>query len=110
MLYEQYRTLKRAHPNAVLLLKVVDCYQTFDNDAQTLAQVTGRKCRAVTPDSQRVNTCCVPAAHVDTAIETLLHHGYKVAVAEPVNEPHAGHPVGRVTTDARLTDEGSAHV
>lgn len=105
MIYEQYRALKRARPNVVLLMQVGDFYHAFDCDAQTLAAVTDGHIRTVTADAHRADTCCVPAAHIDPAIETLVRQGHTIAVAQPIGTPPPGQRVQYVETDNRLEGE-----
>ena len=80
---EQYLSLKRQHPDAILLFRLGDFYETFDDDAVTVARVCEitLTSRPVGKD-ERVPLAGVPYHSADTYIARLLHAGFRIAVAE----------------------------
>ncbi len=88
---KQYLDLKRQHPDTLLLFRLGDFYETFDEDARTLAQVcdVALTSRPVGKD-QRVPLAGVPYHSLDTYLGKLMAAGLKVAIAEQVSEPGKG--------------------
>lgn len=87
-LRQQYLDIKREYPNCILLFRLGDFYETFDEDAQIAAReldlvLTGRP---VSKD-QRVPMAGVPHHAAEGYIARLIEKGYHVAVCEQVTEP-----------------------
>ncbi len=84
----QYLELKAQHPEALMLFRMGDFYETFFEDAQLLASVTGvtltsRDARSEHP----VPLAGVPYHAVDTYLAKLLAAGLTVAICEQVEDP-----------------------
>ncbi len=109
----QYLALKKQYPNIILLFRLGDFYETFDEDAKIVASVCDivLTSRPVGPD-ERVPLAGVPYHAVDTYIAKLINAGYKVAIAEQIgNEPPKGEKlvprvVRRVVTPGTLVEPG----
>ncbi len=107
----QYLALKRQYPDVILLFRLGDFYETFDDDARTVSSVCDvvLTSRPVGPNL-RVPLAGVPYHAVDGYIARLINAGYKVAIAEQVgSEPPAGEKlvprvVRRVVTPGTLTE------
>ena len=87
----QYLKLKSQHPDCILLFRLGDFYEAFDNDAKIVAEVcdvalTNRP----VGNNQRVPLAGVPYHSVEGYLAKLVEAGHKVAVAEQVSEPGAG--------------------
>jgi len=81
----QYLQIKSQYPEAILFFRLGDFYETFDEDAQIVAQVcditlTSRPMAK----GQRVPLAGVPYHAADSYIAKLVGAGYKVAIAEQV--------------------------
>ncbi|HEM60888.1 MAG TPA: DNA mismatch repair protein MutS, partial [Chloroflexi bacterium] len=106
---KQYLEIKRRYPDAIVLFRLGDFYETFDEDAKVVAQVCDivLTSRPVTK-SQRVPLAGVPHHAVDGYIAKLINAGYKVAIAEQMgNEAVAGlmaREVTRVITPGTVVD------
>ncbi|MEZ4674095.1 MAG: DNA mismatch repair protein MutS [Caldilineaceae bacterium] len=110
----QYLSLKSQYKDCVLFFRLGDFYETFDDDAKTVARVCDvvLTSRPVGNDV-RVPLAGVPYHSVDGYLAKLVEAGYKVAVAEQVSEPGNGlveREVLRVVTkgtivEPRLLDE-----
>jgi DNA mismatch repair protein MutS len=109
----QYLALKQQYPDVILLFRLGDFYETFDDDARTVAAV----CDVVLTsrpvgDDQRVPLAGVPYHAVDTYVAKLIGAGYRVAIAEQIgNEPPKGEKlvpriVRRVVTPGTLVEPG----
>lgn len=83
----QYRELKRRYPEALLFYRLGDFYELFEQDAQTAARelnlvLTARRF------SKKVclPMCGVPYRTVTGYVARLLERGYKVAIAEQMED------------------------
>ena len=85
---EQYLALKRQQPDALLLFRMGDFYETFFDDAQVLADV----CQVTLTTRDRNSDHPVPLAGVphhalDNYLARLLDAGLTVAICEQVEDP-----------------------
>jgi DNA mismatch repair protein MutS len=88
----QYLALKRQYPDIILLFRLGDFYETFDDDAKIVSSVCDvvLTSRPVGGD-ERVPLAGVPYHAVDGYIAKLIAAGYRVAIAEQIgNEPPKG--------------------
>src|ERR671937_890902 len=81
----QYLDLKRQRPDAVLLFRLGDFYEAFEDDAHLVAGVlditlTSRELGR----GERVPMAGIPAHAADTYIARLIAQGHYVAIAEQV--------------------------
>ncbi len=107
---EQYFSLKRAHPDAVLFFRMGDFYEMFFDDAVLAApvlevQLTSRDKSAENP----IPMCGVPYHAVTQYLQKLIAKGHKVALCEQMENPeHAKglvkREVVRVVTPALVAD------
>ncbi len=86
----QYLTIKHSYPDAVVLFRMGDFYECFDDDAQTLASALeiALTSRAMGNDT-RVPMAGVPAVSLDANLARLIKQGYKVAICEQLSDPAA---------------------
>lgn len=108
-LRQQYLDIKRQYPDCILLFRLGDFYETFDEDAQIASReldlvLTGRP---VSKDS-RVPMAGVPFHAVESYIAKLIERGYHVAVCEQITEPNGRglveREVTRVITPGTVTE------
>ena len=107
---QQYLSIKSQHPDCILLFRLGDFYETFDEDAKTVARV----CDVVLTsrpagNDQRVPLAGVPYHAVDYYIAKLVEAGYRVAIAEQISEPGKGlveREVRRVVTKGTVVEPG----
>ena len=107
---QQYLSIKSQHPDCILLFRLGDFYETFDEDAKTVARVCDvvLTSRPVGND-QRVPLAGVPYHAVDYYIAKLVEAGYRVAIAEQITEPGKGlveREVRRVVTKGTVLEPG----
>ena len=86
-LRRQYLQIKKQYPDAILLFRLGDFYETFDEDAKVVAQT----CDIVLTSrpvgkNQRVPLAGVPHHAVEGYIAKLINAGYKVAICEQVSD------------------------
>ncbi len=87
-LMKQYREIKRQHLDAILLFRMGDFYEMFDQDAVTASKVLEITLTARNR-SKGIETplCGFPYHAVDGYIAKLIRRGFKVAVCEQVEDP-----------------------
>lgn len=84
----QYRQIKARFPDAMVLFRLGDFYETFDADAKTAARelelvLTSR----FFGKGVRLPMAGVPHHHVQSYIARLIEKGYKVALVEQLEDP-----------------------
>src|SRR6266545_5677081 len=91
--YVQYRELKAAHPDTVLLYRLGDFYETFDDDAKLVAELlevtlTYKKFanHRRTKAEQRAPMAGMPYHAIERYVSALVGAGYRVAIAEQTSE------------------------
>ncbi|MFZ4849674.1 MAG: DNA mismatch repair protein MutS [Caldilinea sp.] len=105
---QQYLSVKSQYADCILLFRLGDFYETFDDDARVVARVCeiALTSRPVGNDL-RVPLAGVPYHSVDVYIGKLIQAGYRVAIAEQMSEPGKGlveREVRRVITAGTLVD------
>lgn len=85
---QQYLDIKAQYPDAFLLFRMGDFYELFYDDAVRAAQIleiglTSRNKNAANP----IPMAGVPHHSAQTYIDTLVDLGYKVAIAEQMEDP-----------------------
>ena len=83
-----YLETHRAYPDCILFYRLGDFYEMFFEDAKTAAReleltLTGKDCGL----EERAPMCGVPFHAADGYIARLVKKGYKVAVAEQMEDP-----------------------
>ncbi len=88
----QYLALKSQQADAILLFRMGDFYECFDEDAAICARELGiaLTSRPMGKDEGRVPLAGVPHHQLDRALERLVASGFRVAIAEQVSEPGQG--------------------
>ncbi len=85
---KQYREIKRQHLDAILLFRMGDFYEMFDQDAVTASKVLEITLTARNK-SKGIETplCGFPHHAAEGYIAKLIRRGFKVAVCEQVEDP-----------------------
>ena len=87
-LMAQYLKIKEAHPDTILLFRVGDFFETFEEDAKTASKVLGitltRRSNGAAGD---VPLAGFPHHAIDTYLPKLVRAGYRVAVCEQTENP-----------------------
>ncbi|MFH0847101.1 MAG: DNA mismatch repair protein MutS [Chloroflexota bacterium] len=85
---EQYLRLKRQYPGAILLFRLGDFSETFDEDARLVAKeleitLTSREMGK----GRRFPMAGIPYHALDNYLGRLINNGHKVAICEQVTKP-----------------------
>ncbi len=88
-LRRQYLELKRAHPDCLLLFRLGDFYELFDDDAEVAARTLNITLTARDMGrGERVPMAGIPYHACDGYIARLVAAGHRVAVCEQMTEPN----------------------
>ncbi|MEE8443604.1 MAG: DNA mismatch repair protein MutS, partial [Dehalococcoidia bacterium] len=84
----QYLRIKQRYPDAILLFRMGDFYETFDDDAKVLAReldiaLTSREMGS----GQRFPLAGIPYHALDNYLGRLIRNGHKVAICEQTSDP-----------------------
>ncbi|MBC7851594.1 MAG: DNA mismatch repair protein MutS [Chitinophagaceae bacterium] len=87
-LMQQHRAIKQKYPDAILLFRVGDFYETFGQDAIISSQVLGitlTKRNNGAPSSSEL--AGFPHHALDTYLHKLVKAGYRVAICDQLEDP-----------------------
>jgi DNA mismatch repair protein MutS len=87
-LMQQHRAIKQKYPDAVLLFRVGDFYETFGEDAIIASQVLGitltKRNNGAAASSELAG---FPHHALDTYLHKLVRAGYRVAICDQLEDP-----------------------
>ena len=87
-LMKQYAQVKAKHPDAILLFRMGDFFETFEEDARITARVLGiTLTRRGNGAAGEVPLAGFPHHALDAYLPKLLKAGYRVAVCEQLEDP-----------------------
>ncbi|WP_339117437.1 DNA mismatch repair protein MutS [Petrimonas sp.] len=85
---KQYNEIKQQHPDAVLLFRVGDFYETFSDDAITASEILGiTLTRRANGAAQFVELAGFPHHALDTYLPKLVRAGKRVAICDQLEDP-----------------------
>ncbi len=86
-IYRQYRRLKEKYRDSILLFRLGDFYEMFFEDAYKASKVLNLTLTSKPMGKNlRVPMCGIPVKAANSYIKRLLDAGYKVAIAEQMDE------------------------
>ena len=107
----QYLETKKQYPDCILFYRLGDFYEMFFEDALTASKaleitLTGKDCGL----EERAPMCGVPFHAVDSYLNKLVQKGFKVAIAEQMEDPKQAkglvrREVIRVVTPGTITSD-----
>ncbi len=84
----QYLRIKQKYPQAIVLFRLGDFYETFDDDAKlTSRELEITLTSRVMGKGHRVPMAGIPYHALDNYLARLISRGYKVAICEQVTKP-----------------------
>ena len=84
----QYIEIKKKHPDAILLFRVGDFYETFSDDAIEAAEILGiTLTRRANGAAQFVELAGFPHHALDTYLPKLVRAGKRVAICDQLEDP-----------------------
>jgi len=87
-LMKQYYQIKKQHPDAILLFRVGDFYETFGEDAIKASEILGiTLTKRANGAASFVELAGVPYHALDTYLPKLVRAGQRVAICEQLEDP-----------------------
>ena len=112
----QYFEVKQKYPDAILLFRVGDFYETFGEDAIKASQILGIVLTSRNNGGSDIELAGFPHHSVDTYLPKLVKAGYRVALCEQLEKPSKEKKIVKrdvtevvtpgVTTNDSLLDAG----
>ena len=88
---KQFYDLKSKHPDALLLFRCGDFYETYQQDAQKASFILGitltRSNNRNTPDGKPLEMAGFPHHALDTYLPKLIRAGLRVAICDQLEDP-----------------------
>lgn len=103
---EQYKELKEKHPGAVILFRIGDFYEAYDEDAAKIGEILGvtvtRKFsgKEKGSDGHALKLAGFPHHALDTYLPKLIRAGERVAICDKLEDPNK---VTEVCSDEETT-------
>jgi DNA mismatch repair protein MutS len=120
-LRKQYLTIKRRHQDAILLFRIGDFYEAFDDDARLVARELNITLTSKPMGKNlRVPLAGIPHHSLDRHLATLIERGHRIAICEQLTtEPTRGEGqpgrgliergVVRIVTPGTISEPGLLH-
>ncbi len=83
----QYYKIKAKYPDAILLFRVGDFYETFGEDAKKTAEILGIVLTSRNNGGNDVELAGFPYHAMDIYLPKLVQAGYRVAICEQLEKP-----------------------
>jgi len=85
---KQYREIKSRYPDAILLFRMGDFYETFEEDAKITSRILNiTLTKRANGKASKVPLAGFPYHALDSYLHKLLEAGLKVAICEQVEDP-----------------------
>jgi len=85
---KQFWEAKKSHPDAIMLFRMGDFYETFDKDAKLASEILGiTLTRRANGAASSVPLAGFPYHSLDQYLHKLLAAGHRVAICEQVEDP-----------------------
>lgn len=83
---KQFKAMKAKHPDAILIFRMGDYYQIFNEDAEIAAPILGLN-QAPWYVEPTINQCGFVQSALDSYVPKLIRAGKRVAICEQLEEP-----------------------
>jgi len=83
----QYNGIKAKYPDAILLFRVGDFYETFGEDAIRAARILGIVLTSRANGSSKIELAGFPHHSLDTYLPKLVRSGCRVAICDQLEDP-----------------------
>ena len=103
---ETFKMLKEKHPDALILFRVGDFYETYCEDAKKLSEVLGL---TLTRQAKtKMDLTGFPYHALDTYLPKLIRAGLRVAICDDISEPVMLKRRGSDETTAPIVEDAEA--
>lgn len=108
----QYDQLKKKHPDCILFFRLGDFYEGFDEDAKVMAKELGIVLTSRQKGKNKRPMAGIPHHALNRYLHKMIKAGYKVAIAEQVEDAEDAkgvveRDVVRIVTPGTVTDDTS---
>ncbi|SFW44986.1 DNA mismatch repair protein MutS [Cellulophaga fucicola] len=86
-LMKQYNTIKTKYPDAMLLFRVGDFYETFGEDAIKASKILGIICTHRNNGGEKIELAGFPHHSLNTYLPKLVKAGQRVAICDQLEDP-----------------------
>ena len=86
-LMQQYNTIKKKYPDALLLFRVGDFYETFGEDAIKTSKILGIILTYRNNGGEKIELAGFPHHSVNTYLPKLVKAGQRVAICDQLEDP-----------------------
>lgn len=87
----QFLDLKKKHPDALLLFRCGDFYETYMQDAETASKILGitltKSSKSKDPEGKPLAMAGFPYHALDTFLPKLIRAGQRVAICDQIENP-----------------------
>jgi len=84
---KQFNGIKAKHPDALLLFRVGDFYETFGKDAIKTSKILGIVLTSRANGSSKIELAGFPHHSIDTYLPELVRAGQRVAICDQLEDP-----------------------
>src|SRR6201990_1831806 len=107
---QQYRDAKQAAGDALLLFRMGDFYELFDDDAKIAARTLGITLTSRDKGDDPLPMAGFPYHQLDTYLAKIISAGHRAAICEQIEDPKQAkgivkREVTRIVTPGTLTDD-----
>lgn len=105
----QYASIKKKHPDCIVLFRMGDFYETFYDDAKTCSKELEITLTSRGKDEKHAPLAGIPYHALDQYLAKLVKKGYKVAICEQMEDPRKAkgivrRDVVRIVTPGTVTE------
>lgn len=83
---KQFKNLKETHPDALLLFRCGDFYESYEEDAAAVAEICGI---TLTKYNDGTRLAGFPHFSLDTYLPKLIRAGHRIAICDELKEREA---------------------
>ncbi len=100
----QHQKIKAENPEAILLFRVADFYETFGDDAELVSKELGITLTKRNNGSDQTPLAGFPYHALDTYLPKLVKRGHRVAVCDQIEDPSDAKKSGRKVVGREVTE------
>jgi len=98
----QYDRFKKAHPDCLLVFRIGDFYEIFDEDAVKASKAIG----LTLTSRNTIPMCGIPYHSLDVYARKLIYAGFRVAICDQRDEPKVDKSSDQAAPPATTGPEG----
>lgn len=106
---QQYNKIKSQYKDYIVLFRLGDFYEAFNEDAETLSKILGITLTGRGKDQDRIPMAGIPHHALNNYIPKILENKFKIAIADQLEEAKPGklvdRQITRIITPGTITDE-----